>query len=89
MSYEFQSTSYRTQFQMHLAIAEQWLCGGGSNSRDTMQKFLTEMSDEKLADDAAKGWELSDNPDFDHAELVDAFREIRADFDAHFPADPL
>ena len=87
MSYEFQSTLFRTQFQMHVAMAESWLCAGGINDREVMQQFLAEMTDDQLATDAEEGWGLAEREDYDRAELIDAFHEIRKDFDAHFPAD--
>jgi hypothetical protein len=85
MSYEFQSSLYRTQGEMHTAIAESYLCAGGLNGREDMQRFLAEMTDEELADDAQKNWELADNAHYDRGNLVEAIHDIRTNFNDHFP----
>jgi hypothetical protein len=87
MSYEFQSMLYRTEREMHIAIAESYLSAGGNNDNETMLKFLAEMSDTDLANDAIENWELKDNPDFNTDELVAAMADIRNNFAEHFPED--
>lgn len=82
----FQGTSYRTSRAMHDAIAEAWLCAGGNNGRSTMQDILAEFTDIELANDAAENWGFEGNAAFDVNELVEAFADLRRDFDQRFPA---
>jgi hypothetical protein len=39
MAYEFQSTLYRTQWEMHQAIAEAYMNAGGINDEKTIACF--------------------------------------------------
>jgi hypothetical protein len=78
MAYEFQSTLYRTQWEMHQAIAEAYMNAGGINDEKTIACFFTEYTDKELADEAIKGWELEDREDFDRAELIKAPDEMRS-----------
>ena len=75
--FEFQSTLHRNSREMHAHIAEAYLSAGGLNDEETQQKFLNEMTDEQLADDAIGGWELHDHPDFDRNELIMAIADLR------------
>jgi hypothetical protein len=85
--FEFQSSTYPNSQSFHRAIAESWLCAGGQNGREAMLEILAEASDEQLASDCASGWGMLDHADFDGDDMLDAFRELRANFDAHFPAE--
>ena len=77
MSYEFQSTLHRTSTDMHRHIAEAYMTAGGLNDEDDIRRFFAEQTDEELADDAIQNWGLSDNPDFDRAELLTALHQLR------------
>jgi hypothetical protein len=87
IQFEFQSSTYPNSQAFHRAIAESWLCAGGQNGREAMLEILAEASDEQLAKDCASGWGMLDHADFDGDDMLDAFREVRANFDAHFPGD--
>jgi lipopolysaccharide biosynthesis regulator YciM len=69
MAYEFQSTLYRTQWEMHQAIAEAYMNAGGINDEKTIACFFTEYTDKELADEAIN---------FDRAELIKALYEMRS-----------
>ena len=77
MSYEFQSMLYQTSAQLHAAIADAYLTAGGLNGDDDIWRYFAEQTDEQLADDAIAEWELTDNHDFDRAELLVALKEAR------------
>lgn len=77
--YEFQSTLHRTQSEMHRHIADAYMTAGGLNKADDIARFFAEQTNEELADDAIENWELTDNPDFDRAELISALQAMRED----------
>jgi len=90
-NYEFQSGLYNSPSQMCAAIAAEWISAGGLNSQSDIENFLSEMTDEHLADECIAAWEL-DQPeivlgiedgswmsarDAERADLVRAFAEMR------------
>jgi hypothetical protein len=87
IQFEFQSSTYPNSQAFHRAIAESWLCAGGQNGRETMLEILAEETDEHLMNECISGWGMLDHPDFDSDDMLDAFREVRANFDAHFPSE--
>lgn len=54
--YQFQSTSYRTQWDMLRAIAESWLDAGGKNTLADQREALEALSDRDLAIECIAGW---------------------------------
>lgn len=92
-NYQFAGGLYRNEREMCEAIAEMWLSADGANDRDAMLGFLSEETDEQLADDTLRHWfgEWSEDgqtePNFGRPELVKAFATVRRDFDNHFPTE--
>jgi hypothetical protein len=87
MAYAFGGMLYRNSKQMHVAIAENWLCADGLNCRKDMLNVLSSASDEALADELIEVWISGEDEEVSREEMVDAFREIRENFDAHFPPE--
>jgi ribonuclease HI len=99
MTLEFQNTLHRTRREMLAAVASEWLSAGGSNSRDTMIDELQIRSDASLAAEAIEllGLDQPENEDstetwmekrgVERADLVEAFHDLRRDFDKRFPAE--
>ncbi len=87
MTYEFGATLHRNSREFHQHIAEEFLSAGGLNNHEAMLGFLRNDSNNDLAAEAESEWQLTENPDYDHEELLDAFAHIRANFNCHFPQD--
>ncbi len=83
----FQSRIFPSSWTMHLAMADEYLSAGGANDCSSMLKALDIATDAELADEAMTNWELGDNDDFDINELIEAYADIRENFDARFPPD--
>ena len=81
MTYEFQSTLFRTTKAMADAIAVEWLSGGGANNLEAQQDFLDTQTDADMADEAIEGWNLTgewaEKRDFTRDDLIAAFFRLR------------
>jgi hypothetical protein len=62
---------------MHAMMASEWLSAGGTNALNDQRLELVKMTDEELADEEIKCWELDDNQFFDRDMLVKAFADLR------------
>lgn len=82
--FTFGGASYRNSRDMHDVIAQDWLSAAGSNDRGDMLHILGDYSDQELVDQAALGWALANNRDFDREELAAAFKRCRDNFSMIF-----
>lgn len=82
MSYEFNSTLFRTRAEMCAAIAAEYLSAGGLNSEADQRKFLAESTNAQMADDVIEGWALTgewaEARNFTREALIEAFAVLRA-----------
>jgi hypothetical protein len=89
-SYTFAGCGYGNSRSYHDAIAAEWLCAGGLNTRETMLEVLSDNTDEDLAKSvvAYDGWNsLNDESGFSVEELAEATGRLRQNFDSVFPID--
>lgn len=81
MTYEFQSTLFKSMRAMADAIAAEWLSGGGANNLKAQQDFLDTQADADMADEAIEGWNLTGEwakkRDFTRDDLIAAFSRLR------------
>jgi hypothetical protein len=92
MSYEFQSSLFRTSTDAHRAVAFAWLTAGGLNHQEDIEKIFYEQDDGELATECCEAWEMVELneylepvvPWFDIDELVEAFGWIRCNEDELF-----
>jgi hypothetical protein len=77
MTYEFQSTLFRTASAMCDAIASEWLTAGGGNTAADVANVLATTTDEALAAEVIEGWNLSE--EIGHDETWMEARGIDAD----------
>lgn len=59
MTYEFQSTLFRTSRDVADAIAEEWITAGGSNGPGFIADYLSAHTSEYVASEAIDGWDLN------------------------------
>jgi hypothetical protein len=86
LEFEFGGTAHRNSWEMHDAIAEEWLGAAGSNTIEDIEQLLRQ-SDDALADNAADGFGLAIHPSFDRTALRDAFARFRENFARRYQAD--
>lgn len=89
MNYEFQSSLYRTPSELAAAIAGEWLCAGGANTREFMIDTLKSYSDADMADECIEGWgfttEWMESRGIDRDKIINAFADLRISFYERFP----
>jgi len=78
MSYEFGSISYDTCFDMHAAIAEDYMYAGGLNDDEFVKEEFETCSIRKLVLGVRGDWNVhEDNEDYSDADMSEAFVNLR------------
>ena len=74
MSYRYGGCLYETRARRDLAMAEDWLRANGLNSFKEVAESFQFNTDEELADEVMKEWDVEDS---NRQSVIDAFAELR------------
>jgi hypothetical protein len=82
MSYEFQSTLFRSVSAMCDAIAGEWLTAGGMNKPADVDQIVAGRTAQELATECFEGWDFNDEwlaeRDTERADIVAGFERFVA-----------
>ena len=79
-NHEFGGILYRTEADMYFSIAQQWITGCGTATRDDVRQAFMKQTDEMIADDAIQDWNLADPPERDWLDELTNEPEQKSEF---------